>query len=125
MSFKFHDWQVYKDARILRKEIKVTTKTWPADEKYILTSQTNRASLSTVLAIAEGSNRRTEKDKIVFINRALTSLDEVMSCFDCALDDGYVSEQQYKYFYDKIENLIRQLKGFENHLNNSINGQIS
>jgi four helix bundle protein len=121
MSFKFHGWQVYKDARIFRKEVKQITKTWPSEEKYILISQTNRAALSAVLAIAEGSNRRTEKDKIVFINRALTSLDEVMACFDCALDDNYVNQGQYKYFYGKIESLVKQLRGLENHLNNSIN----
>lgn len=122
MSFKFHDWQVYKDARVFRKEVKLVTKNWPTDEKYILIGQTDRAALSAVLAIAEGSNRRTDKDKIVFINRALTSLDEVMACFDCALDDGYIDEQKYKYFYDKIENMVKQLRGFENHLNNTING---
>lgn len=125
MPFKFHDWQVYKDARVFRKEVKQITKTWPSEEKYILISQTNRASLSGVLAIAEGSNRRTEKDKIVFINRALTSLDEVMACFDCALDDNYVNQEQYKYFYVKIENLVKQLRGLENHLSNSINSSRS
>ena len=94
MPFKFHSWQVYQDARTLRSEIKQTTKTYPLDEKYILTQQTNRAALSVVLETAEGSNRRTEKDKIVFINRALTSLDEVMACFDCALDDKYIHEDK-------------------------------
>ncbi|MDR3642802.1 MAG: four helix bundle protein [Candidatus Doudnabacteria bacterium] len=120
MSFKFHGWQVYKDARTFRKEVKQTTKTWPSDEKYILISQTDRAALSVVLAIAEGSNRRTENNKIVFINRALTSLDEVMACFDCALDDVYIDEDKYKYFYNQIENLAKQLRGLENHLKNAI-----
>lgn len=121
MSFLFHKWPVYKDAIAFRKEVSTVVKTYPSEEKYVLIDQTKRAMLSVVLQIAEGSNRRTEKDKIVFINRALTSLDEVLSCLDCALDDGYINKVQYNSFYEKIENLAKQLRGLENHLEKSIN----
>lgn len=116
MTFLFQNWQVYKDARALRKDINEVLKSFPKEEKFVLIDQTKRAISSVVLQIAEGSNRRTEKDKAVFVNRALTSLDEVMACFDCALDDAYISHQQYHHIYEKIENLARQLRGFEKHL---------
>jgi four helix bundle protein len=116
MAFLFQDWQVYKDARALRKEISVILKTYPSEEKFALTDQTRRAMLSVMLQIAEGSNRRTEKDKVVFINRSFTSLYEVLACFDCSLDDGYISQEHYKILYEKIENIAKQLKGLEKHL---------
>lgn len=117
MAFLFQNWQVYKDARELRIDINKIAKTFPADEKYLITDQVRRAVLSIVLQIAEGSNRKTEKDKTVFINRALTSLNEVLACCDCALDDEYISQEQYDLFYLKIEVIAKQLRGLEKHLN--------
>lgn len=117
MAFLFQNWQVYKDARELRKEINKIAKTFPAEEKYLLIDQVRRAVLSIILQIAEGSNRKTEKDKTVFINRALTSLNEVLACCDCALDDEYISQEQYKKLYEEIETIAKQLRGLEKHLN--------
>jgi four helix bundle protein len=116
MGFRFQQWQVYKDARQFRIEVNIILKRFPKVEKYLLVDQIKRAMLSVVLQIAEGSNRKTEKDKGLFINRSLTSLDEVLACFDCSLDDGYISKEQYDDLYSKIENLAKQLRGFGNHL---------
>lgn len=112
MSFRFQSWQVYKDARLFRQELNIILKTFPSVEKYILVDQTRRAMLSVILQIAEGSNRKTEKDKNLFINRALTSLDEIVGCLDCALDDGYITSEVYESCLAKIENIARQLRGF-------------
>ena len=90
-------------------------KTFPTEERFALTDQTRRAMLSVMLQLAEGSNRRTEKDKVVFVNIAFTSLYEVLACFDCALDDEYISQEQYKDLYEKIENIAKQLRGLEKH----------
>ncbi len=103
MTFLFQNWQVYKDVRELRKEINNIAKAFPAGEKYLLTDQIRRAGLSIVLQIAEESNRKTEKDKAVFINRALTSLNEALACCGCALDDEYISQEQYKHFIKKLK----------------------
>src|SRR3989344_8920724 len=110
MAFLFQNWPVYKDSRELRKKINGLAKTFPVEEKYLLTDQVRRAVLSVVLQIAEGSNRKTEKDKTVFINRALTSLNEVLACCDCALDDAYIRQEHYKALHEKIENLAKQLR---------------
>lgn len=116
MSFLFQNWQVYKDARLLRVEINKILKTYPSEEKYRLVDQIKRAILSVILQIAEGSNRKTERDKGLFVNRALTSLDEVLACFDCSLDDRYITQKQYEETYSKIENVAKQLRAFGNHL---------
>jgi four helix bundle protein len=116
MGYRFQNWQVYKDARELRKEVNKLAKLFPKDEQFILTNQLRRAALSVVLQIAEGSNRRTEKDKNLFINRSITSLDEVVACFDCALDDKYINQDQYSYIIIKIENISKQLRGFEKYI---------
>lgn len=116
MSYRFQNWQVYKDARILRQEINKIAKSFPKDELYILTSQIRRAILSVILQIAEGSNRKTEKDKNLFINRSLTSLDEVVACFDCALDDEYIDKKQHDNILIKIEIVSKQLQGLSKYI---------
>lgn len=67
MTFLFQNWQVYKDARVLRKDVIRVLKNYPVEERYSLTDQTRRAMLSIILEIAEGSNRKTERDKVVFL----------------------------------------------------------
>ncbi|MEO0136975.1 MAG: four helix bundle protein [candidate division WOR-3 bacterium] len=52
-------------------------KKFSEDEKYDLVSQGKRAVVSIALNIAEGSGRKTDKDFSLFINRSITSLQEV------------------------------------------------
>ena len=119
MGFRFRDWQVYKDARNFRQELNEVLKTFPKIETYVLVDQTKRAMLSVILQIAEGSNRKTEKDKNLFINRALTSLDEVVACLDSALDDDYITNSQHTALLSKLENLAKQLRGFGKYISRS------
>ena len=116
MSFRFQDWQVYKDAREFRIKLHKILKTFPSEEKYVLTDQCKRAILSVILQIAEGSNRKTEKDKNLFLNRALTSLDEVVACLDCALDSEYISQEIHSNLLTLIEGLSKQLRAFGNYI---------
>lgn len=117
MTFVFENWQVYKDARELRKEINDLIKKWPKDEKFVLIDQIKRAVLSIMLQIAEGSNRKTDKDKSAFFNRSHTSLDEVVACLDAALDSGYLTKTEYDYFCSKCENIAKQFRGLIKYLN--------
>jgi four helix bundle protein len=119
MAFRFQSWQVYKDARAFRKELNAIIKIFPLEERYILIDQTKRAMLSVMLQIAEGSERKTEKDKNLFINRSLTSLFEIIACLDCAVDDRYISEDQYRDLISKAENIAKQLRGFEKYIRKS------
>jgi four helix bundle protein len=119
MAFRFQSWQVYKDARALRKEINQILKTFPPEERYVLIDQMKRAMLSVMLQIAEGSERKTEKDKNLFINRSLTSLFEIVSCLDCSFDDKYINEKQYNDLTLKAENIAKQLRGFEKYIRKS------
>jgi len=119
MAFRFQTWQVYKDARSLRKELNILLRTYPVEEKYNLVDQTKRALLSVMLQVAEGSERKTEKDKNLFINRSLTSLFEVVACLDASLDDGYISQKQYSDLTDKAEGVAKQLRGFEKYIRKS------
>ena len=52
------------------------TKTFPTDERFGLTNQIRRSSVSIPANIAEGFKRKTETDKVRFFNIAQSSLEE-------------------------------------------------
>jgi len=120
MSLKFRDWQIYKDLRKFRREVieKILPRI-PKEERFELTSQLKRALNSSILNIAEGAYRASDKDLAHFLNQADTSLNEVVACFDICLDDEYIDENLHKKFTEKTENLTAQLAGFRKFLKNS------
>ncbi|OGM10805.1 hypothetical protein A2Z22_02875 [Candidatus Woesebacteria bacterium RBG_16_34_12] len=112
-KFRFRKFQVYKDALKFRKEIKeLVNKHFPKVEMYLLGDQIIRAVNSIILCIAEGADRSTDKDFANFLNKSHTSLNEVVSCLDIALDDGYISEQIHAEYLKRAENLANQLTAF-------------
>ena len=52
----------------------------------------------------------------VYINRAHCSLDEVIACLDCALDDGYITIEQENEAMQKASSLAKRLRGFTSKL---------
>lgn len=115
-GFRFREWDVYTDSRLFRNKINEILKSYPKSEIYALTDQTKRALNSIVLNIAESTNKSTDKDMRLYINRAHCSLDEVVSCLDCALDDGYISEVQHSEFLEEARSLAKRLRKFTGYL---------
>ncbi len=118
-GFRFREWDIYKDARGFRININRYLKTYPKEEKYALIDQTKRALNSIVLNIAEGANRSTDKDMRVYVNRAHCSLDEVIACLDCALDDDYIGEDKHAEALKRAADLAKRLRAFSQHLSSS------
>lgn len=115
-GFRFREWDIYQDARSFRKKINEILKNYPKDEMYALTDQTKRAPNSVMLNIAEGANKSTDKETRLYINRAHCSLDEVVSCLDCALDDGYITKTQHSELLKEAESLAKRLRKFASYL---------
>jgi len=116
MAFRFLNFPVYKDAKRFRKEVKQITKKFPPEERYVLTDQILRAATSIVLNIAEGTDRGTDIDFARYLNNSLTSLNEVVSCLDVAVDEKYLSDEEYKNYLEIAEKLANQLTAFRKSL---------
>jgi four helix bundle protein len=115
-GFRFREWDIYKDVREFRVEISKLLKIYPKEERYVLINQTKRALNSILLNIAEGANKTTNKDMRLYINRAHTSLDEIIACLDCALDDKYITLKQHQKILEKASSLAKRLRTFANKL---------
>ncbi len=118
-GFRFREWDVYKDARSFRKEIYLIMKLFPTEERYGLSDQLRRASTSVILNISESTNKNTDRDMRLYINRAHCSLDEVVGCLDCAYDDKYITLEQLDSILGKAMSLAKRLKAFSVYLDHA------
>jgi four helix bundle protein len=71
------DLEVWQKAMDLAQQMYVVTKGFPTEERFGLSAQMRRASISVPCNIAEGAARRTTKDFVGFIHTARGSLAEL------------------------------------------------
>ena len=85
----FTDLIVWQKAHDLVLAIYRLSESFPENEIYGLTSQLRRAAVSVPANIAEGFRRRTDGDKIKFMNYSQSSLEECRYYLILADDLGY------------------------------------
>ncbi|MBI2891785.1 MAG: four helix bundle protein [Nitrospirae bacterium] len=69
--------QVWRQSLMLVKAVYESTRSWPEEERYGLTSQARRAAVSIASNIAEGAGRQTRKEFANFLHYAQGSLSEL------------------------------------------------
>lgn len=115
MAFRFRQFKVYLDAKLLHRETTILVNSFPRNYLY-LADQMRRASLSVVLNIAEGSSKQSDKDFNRFLTISFGSVDELVACFDIASDLGLIDSTRHSYFEKAYELVCNQLGGFSKHL---------
>jgi four helix bundle protein len=103
--FGFEKLEVWQEARILTTLIYGLTEKFTEKEKFGLTNQMRRSSVSIGANIAEGSSRFSAKEQAHFYSIAYGSLMEMMSHSFIALDLKYINTEEFK----KIKNCIQPL----------------
>ena len=88
---------------LIKKDIAVK---FPKEERFELTSQLTRASLSIPLNIVEGCGRFTDKDFAHFLDTALGSTNEIDYFCLCASELKYISEEEYL----KVNHAINEVR---------------
>ena len=88
---------------------------FPESEKFGLTSQLRRASISIPSNLAEGSGRKSTKEFIQFLYIALGSSSEIETQLEIAMRLGYMKNQANTFdlltdIRKLIQGLIRSLK---------------
>lgn len=109
ITFTYHKLQVWFLAKDLVIEVYKVTKSFPAEEKFGLVSQLNRAAVSVASNIAEGSGRTSRKDQSHFTQLAYGSLMEVACQMEIACDLGFVFEKEYLPIVNAIDILSGKL----------------
>jgi four helix bundle protein len=96
------------------KEIYTLTKSYPAEERYGLISQTNRAAVSIPSNIAEGLGRNHKKDCIQFLYISRGSAYELETLLCVALMTKIINNQTYNRLNTILERNIQLITGFIN-----------
>ena len=113
---KFEDMTVWREGRELVKAVYALTRTGSFAKDWGLRDQIQRAAVSICSNIAEGFERRGNKEFIKFLWIAKGSAAEVSSQLYHALDLGYIEKESFMKVYDSaklvggmIFNLIRAI----------------
>ena len=99
----YRDLQVWRRAHDLTLDIYVTTRAFPTEEKYGLTSQIRRASVSIGANVAEGCGRRSEAEFARFVRVAMGSGAELSYELLVARDCQYSSVGRLRPLGSRIE----------------------
>lgn len=108
---KFKDLKVYAKALLFTTTVKQTTKRFPKDEMFGLTSQFKRAGDSIVLNIAEGAGSSSKKEFARFLDYSIRSGFECIACADIALQNEFVQKSQYDKTLGEVNEIIAMLYG--------------
>ncbi len=95
MIRKYQNLKVWEKATQLVLDVYALTSTFPKEELYGLSSQVRRAAVSIPSNIAEGSERKSDKDFIRFLRMASASLAEVETQLYIALKLNYLDDSAY------------------------------
>ena len=109
MKYAFEKLDVWQKSRVLAIEIYTVTKSFPADEKFGLTSQIRRATISISSNIAEGSTRLSTRDKSRFYEIAYGSLIEVLNQLIISQDLQYLIPDDFSRLKAQIDEISRML----------------
>ncbi|TGE28417.1 four helix bundle protein [Hymenobacter metallicola] len=108
----YKDLRVWQHSRELVKLVYVLTQSFPAEEKFGLTSQMRRAAVAVPSNISEGSGRQHPRDTIQFLVIARGSLYELETQCYLAFDLEFISNAQLQAIEEKIASCIQLVQGF-------------
>ena len=107
----FRELVVWQKAHRLTLELYKTTRTFPREEQYGLTSQVRRAAASVSANIAEGCGRGTARDFARFIQIALGSASELEYHLVLAVDLGFIPSDVHSCLEASVIDVKRMLTG--------------
>jgi four helix bundle protein len=104
------DLDVYKKAYLLAMDIYQISKTFPADERFVLTTQIRKSSRSVCLNLREAWAKR--RYKAHFVSK-LTDCDgensETDTSLNFAKDCGYINEEQHKLLTSRCSEIGKMI----------------
>jgi four helix bundle protein len=98
------------------KDVYALTKLFPVEERYGLTSQTNRAVVSIPTNIAEGMGRSSYRDTIHFLHISRGSAYETETLLNVAFMINIIDQNSFERLTTKVEETIKIINGLIKYL---------
>lgn len=116
-NFKFEKLIIWQRAMDFGEDINKIAYNFPDIEKFNLSSQIRRASDSIALNISEGSIGQSNPEQKKFIGYSIRSLAEVVTCLYKAKRRKYISDEEFRLFYDESFSLMNMMSAFRKNIN--------
>jgi four helix bundle protein len=116
---RHEDIQGWQRARELTKFVYAITKQDAFARDFSLKDQIRRAAVSVMSNIAEGFERGGRAEFIQFLSIAKSSAAEVQSQLYVALDQEYITPEQFDQGYELCDEAMRLIGGFMAYLRKS------
>jgi four helix bundle protein len=107
----FRDLDVWHEAMALVDDVYALTKRFPAEERFVLTSQLRRATISIPSNIAEGARRKRRKANLYHLDIALGSQAEVEVQVEIGQRLGYCGDTRCRQVQERVARIGRMLNG--------------
>ncbi len=115
----FKKLEVWRLAMSVCSNVFDVTRNFPREEKFGLTSQITRSSVSIPSNIAEGSSRRSDREFCRFLDFSLGSSFELETQLILAHQFNYLDTIQFKEIQQKNTEVQRMIYGLQQRLNNT------
>jgi len=113
---KFEDITAWQKGREVTRLVYKVSRTGEFGKDFALKDQIRRACISVTSNIAEGFERGGNKEFIQFLGHAKGSAGEVRSQLYIALDETYLSQEQWQELHDRCLEISRLIDGFIKYL---------
>jgi four helix bundle protein len=117
---RFEDIIAWQEARKLCDDVYSLTRKASFKNDYSLRNQIRRAASSVMLNIAEGFARRSDNGFKHFLYIARGSSAEVQSVLYIALDQKYITSEEFSRLYEKSNEVSRIITGLIKYLREKI-----
>lgn len=113
---RFEDVKSWQEARVLTKMVYELTKQKDFSKDYRLRDQFTGAAISTMNNVAEGFDSRMDREFVRFLGYARRSTSEIQTCLYVAIDQGYITQDQFDKVYRQAEETRQVIDGFIRYL---------
>lgn len=112
----FEDIQVWQESRILVRTVRKICKKECARKDFAFVDQITRSARSVSANIAEGNDSLTIPAFIEFLGYAKRSCAEVRSHLYDAIDEQYISQQEFTIYADQTKKICSMIAKLIHHL---------
>ncbi|WP_136669061.1 four helix bundle protein [Flavobacterium sp. H122] len=109
---RFKDLEIWKLSRRFCSLIYVATECYPENEKFGLTNQLRRASVSIPSNIAEGASRKSNKDFLRFLEIAVGSCYELETQLLLSNDLGFLETKKLEELLFELNKIVQMTSKF-------------
>jgi four helix bundle protein len=113
---RFKDLEIWKRSRIFCSKIYVETANFPENEKFGITNQLRRASVSIPSNIAEGSSRASNKEFSRFLEIAIGSAYEIETQLLISNDLKFLESETVETLLNELEEIVKMISKFRSTL---------